>query len=114
MSSSNEDALTVFASILKPGSSLNPTFLTVLDGAFILLFLVFIVLAFLTSGNMHLFVLMGIELALWASVKWCVDIGYKYALFLQVYNRVVNELKSITKPEQQLQEDDGQEAKKDS
>ena len=59
-----------FDNILKPGSSLNPTFLAVLDGAFALLFIILASLAFLTSGNIHLFFLMTIELALWASVKW--------------------------------------------
>jgi hypothetical protein len=56
--------------ILTPGSSLHPTFLLVLDGAFAALLLVLIILAFLTSGNIHIFALMGIELALWGSVKW--------------------------------------------
>jgi hypothetical protein len=60
------------ATILQPGSSLNPTFLAILDGAFASLFLVLLVLALLTSGNLHVFVLLGIELSLWASVKWCV------------------------------------------
>ncbi|KNZ74432.1 hypothetical protein J132_06944 [Termitomyces sp. J132] len=78
-SSSNHDAFSVLASIFESRSSLHPTFLTVLDGTFILLFLVFIVLAFLTSGNIHLFVLMGIELALWASVKWYVTVNTRYA-----------------------------------
>ncbi|KAF8219975.1 hypothetical protein L208DRAFT_1336477 [Tricholoma matsutake] len=59
--------------ILKPGSSLNPTFLAVLDGAFACLFSVLLVLAFLTSGNIHVFVLLGIEFSLWASVKWFVN-----------------------------------------
>jgi uncharacterized membrane protein len=58
--------------ILKPGSSLNPTFLAILDAAFACLFVVFLVLAFLSSGNIHVFALLGIELCLWASVKWCV------------------------------------------
>lgn len=57
-------------SILQPGSSLHPVFLYILDGAFTALLLVFIVLAFVTSGNPHIFALMFIELALWASVKW--------------------------------------------
>jgi uncharacterized membrane protein len=60
------------ANILKPGSSLNPTFLAVLDGALACLFLVLLALAWLTSGNLHVFVLLGIELSLWASVKWYV------------------------------------------
>ncbi|KAG6911658.1 hypothetical protein DXG01_007908 [Tephrocybe rancida] len=96
--SNEEDSLSVFANILKPGSSLHPTLLAVLDVAFSLLFLVFVVLSFLTSGNIHIFVLMGIELALWASVKW-----------------VVNELKNTPIPmEQKPQADKTGEAKKDS
>ncbi|KAG6832981.1 hypothetical protein H0H92_004865 [Tricholoma furcatifolium] len=95
-SSSNEEhaGSSVFANILKPGSSLHPTFLAVLDGAFALLFLVFVALAFLTAGNIHIFVLMGIELALWASVKW-----------------VVNELKATGQGQQS--QDSAQEGKKD-
>jgi hypothetical protein len=59
-----------FSNILKPGSSLNPTFLAILDGAFVCLFCVLLVLAYLTAGNPHMFALMVIELGLWASVKW--------------------------------------------
>ncbi|KAF9246934.1 hypothetical protein BU15DRAFT_21274, partial [Melanogaster broomeanus] len=56
--------------ILKPGSSLHPTFLLGVDCAFALLFLVFVWSAYLTNGNVHFFILMAIEVALWASVKW--------------------------------------------
>jgi len=59
-----------FSTILEPGSSLHPTFLLVVDCAFLILLLVFIILAFLTPGNPHIFALMGIELCLWFSVKW--------------------------------------------
>ncbi|KDR83337.1 hypothetical protein GALMADRAFT_109699 [Galerina marginata CBS 339.88] len=62
-----------FANILTPGSSLHPTFLLVVDCAFLILLLVFVVLALLTSGNPHIFALMVIELCLWASVKWFVN-----------------------------------------
>jgi hypothetical protein len=58
--------------ILKPGSSLNATFLAILDGAFVSLLLILIGLLFLTSGSIHIFVLIFIEMCLWASVKWCV------------------------------------------
>ncbi|KZT13132.1 uncharacterized protein LAESUDRAFT_710199 [Laetiporus sulphureus 93-53] len=58
--------------ILTPGSSLNPTFLLLLDAAFGALLLVLLSLAVATRGNIHLISLMGIELALWASVKWFV------------------------------------------
>jgi hypothetical protein len=64
------DGESFLANILKPGSSLNPTFLLIVDGAFTFLLLVFMALAFMTAGNIHIFALMGIELALWASVKW--------------------------------------------
>lgn len=66
------------ANILKPGSSLDPTFLLIVDGAFASLFIVLATLAFLTAGNIHIFALVGIELALWASVKWCVNTIYAY------------------------------------
>lgn len=59
-----------FDQILEPGSSLHPTFLLIVDAAFTVLLLVFIVLAVLTGGNLHVFALMAIELGLWASVKW--------------------------------------------
>ncbi|KAA1466276.1 hypothetical protein DENSPDRAFT_22952 [Dentipellis sp. KUC8613] len=59
--------------ILAPGSSLNPTFLLVLDAAFALLLVVLLSLAVVTAGNIHLLALTAIELALWASVKWFVN-----------------------------------------
>ena len=58
------------AQILEPGSSLHPTFLLILDGAFALLLCVFLGLLFLTGGNIHILALIGIEGGLWASVKW--------------------------------------------
>ncbi|KAK0205637.1 hypothetical protein IW262DRAFT_1253297, partial [Armillaria fumosa] len=58
--------------ILTPGSSLHPTFLLILDVSFAVLLVVLVLLLFLTSGNVHFIGLIGIELALWASVKWCV------------------------------------------
>ncbi|KAF8076186.1 hypothetical protein FPV67DRAFT_1664480 [Lyophyllum atratum] len=93
-----EDASSFFANILKPGSSLHPTFLAILDAVFAFLFLVFIALAFVTSGNPHIFALMVIELALWASVKW-----------------FVNELKNTPIPvEEQDRGEELKESKKDS
>ncbi|EAU84594.1 hypothetical protein CC1G_00113 [Coprinopsis cinerea okayama7 len=85
-----------FNNILKPGSSLQPTFLAIVDGAFAVLLVILLSLAFLTSGNPHIFALIFIELALWASVKW-----------------FVNELKKM--PPAQPQGGDGQtgESKKD-
>lgn len=61
-----------FGTILEPGSSFNPTFLFVADGAFASLFVVLACFTVLTRGNMHLIFLTFIELALWASVKWYV------------------------------------------
>jgi ER protein Pkr1 len=101
----NEESF--IATILKPGSSLNPTFLTILDGAFACLFLVLVVLALLTSGNLHVFVLLAIELSLWASVKWCelIHCGDVQMLIIgTTYNRFVNELKNMPRV-------DGQEGK---
>ena len=59
-----------FSNILTPGSSLNPTFLRILDAAFIALLLVFILLLFLTGGSVHMVFLIVIEGCLWVSVKW--------------------------------------------
>ena len=59
-----------FSDILKPGSSLNPQFLFVADLAFASLLFILLALAFITYGNIHIFALIAIELALWASVKW--------------------------------------------
>ncbi|KAH9918131.1 uncharacterized protein B0H18DRAFT_1032155 [Fomitopsis serialis] len=59
-----------FSTLLTPGSSLHPTLLLLLDAAFLALFLVFLSLAIITRGNVHLIVLMSIEIALWGSVKW--------------------------------------------
>ena len=70
------------ATILQPGSSLNPTFLAILDCAFASLSVVLLVLALLTSGNLHVFFLLGIELGLWASVKWCVVIHREFVYIL--------------------------------
>ena len=66
-----EDNQTSFlANILTPGSSLHPTFLFILDAAFALLFITLVGLLLLTRGNVHIFVLIGVEGGLWASVKW--------------------------------------------
>ncbi|KAF9449923.1 hypothetical protein P691DRAFT_811488 [Macrolepiota fuliginosa MF-IS2] len=82
-------------SILQPGSSLNPTFLNILDGAFVTLFLVFVALAFVTAGNLHIFALMFIELGLWASVKWHVfyPLLYSFVQKITTLPRFVQELK---------------------
>ncbi len=74
MSSPTEssDQASFIGTLLEPGSSLNPVFLNILDAAFVALLLVFVILAFVTAGNPHIFVLAFIELVLWASVKWYV------------------------------------------
>ncbi|KAL5530197.1 hypothetical protein ACEPAF_6454 [Sanghuangporus sanghuang] len=70
MSSSQDN---FFSTLLKPGSSLHPTFLRILDAAFATLLAIFISLLYLLSGNVHIIFLIGIELCLWASVKWFVN-----------------------------------------
>lgn len=77
------DSFSFLSNILKPGSSLQPTFLIIVDCTFLSLLLLFIALAFVTAGNLHVLILMGIELCLWASVKW-----YDFYNF-SLYNRLV-------------------------
>lgn len=77
----SDDSGSFLANILKPGSSLHPTFLAILDGAFVFLFLTLLSILFLTA-NIHIFALMVIELGLWASVKW-------FVLKYNVYNITV-------------------------
>jgi hypothetical protein len=60
-----------FSGILTPGSSLNPTFLLIVDFSFVLLVAVLFSLLIATGGNLHFAALLLISLALWASVKWC-------------------------------------------
>ncbi len=56
--------------ILAPGSSLNPSFLLVVDVVLALLSLTLGSLAIATGGNFHLIALLFIALALWVSIKW--------------------------------------------
>jgi len=58
------------SNILAPGSSLNPSFLLVVDGVLALLALTLLSLVIVTGGNVHLIALLFIELALWLSIKW--------------------------------------------
>jgi len=58
------------SNILAPGSSLNPTFLLVVDGILALLTLTLLSLVIATGGNPHLIALLFINLALWVSIKW--------------------------------------------
>ena len=59
-----------FSGILAPGSSLNPTFLLVLDGALATLLVVLLSLFVITKYNPHLLFLSVIGICLWASIKW--------------------------------------------
>ena len=72
--SSGNAAEAFISNILKPGSSLHPNFLRILDGAFVMLLAVLLAMLWLSSGNLHVVALIAIEVALWASVKWCVGI----------------------------------------
>ena len=58
------------STVLTPGSSLNPTFLLVVDGVLALLALTLISLIVVTGGSVHPIALLLIELALWVSIKW--------------------------------------------
>ena len=58
------------SNILAPGSSLNPTFLLVVDIVLGLLSLTLGSFAIVTGGNVHLIALLFIALALWVSIKW--------------------------------------------
>ena len=60
----------LLSTILTPGSSLNPTFLLVVDGVLALLALTLVSLIVLTGGSVHPIALLLIELALWVSIKW--------------------------------------------
>lgn len=59
----------LWTNILTPGSSLNPQFLLIVDATLAFLLCIFIGLFALTR-SLHAVALMGIELCLWASVKW--------------------------------------------
>jgi ER protein Pkr1 len=67
---SDKDDDDFLSNILAPGSSLNPTFLLVVDGVLALLALTLVSLVIATGGNVHLIALLVIELALWVSIKW--------------------------------------------
>jgi len=61
------------SNILTPGSSLNPSFLLVVDVVLALLSLTLSSLAIVTGGNVHVIALLFIALALWVSIKWFVN-----------------------------------------
>ena len=64
----------VISEVLKPGSSLHPTFLLIVDAAFIFLAFVLFALFFLSGLSLHVLFLMIIEGFLWGSVKWWVSL----------------------------------------
>ncbi|KAI9435901.1 hypothetical protein BJY52DRAFT_1182707 [Lactarius psammicola] len=61
------------SAVLTPGSSLNPTFLLLVDGVLALLALTLISLIIVSGGSVHPIALLLIELALWVSIKWFVN-----------------------------------------
>jgi ER protein Pkr1 len=90
MSSSQVEYQESFLSdILKPGSSTNPTFLFIVDCVLGSLLVVLLSLSYLTSGNFHIFALTAIELALWASIKWCVQrLRLIFEFPISIYNSI--------------------------
>jgi len=69
----NIDSEPLLSVILQPGSSLHPTFLLALDVVLGSLALLLLLLLYPTSGNLHIVGLLGIELSLWATIKWFVN-----------------------------------------
>ncbi|KAF8271001.1 hypothetical protein EI94DRAFT_1721687 [Lactarius quietus] len=61
------------STVLTPGSSLNPTFLLLVDGVLALLALTLVSLIVVSGGSVHPIALLLIELALWVSIKWFVN-----------------------------------------
>ncbi|KAG9015781.1 hypothetical protein FRB93_012346 [Tulasnella sp. JGI-2019a] len=59
--------------ILTPGSTRKPEWVLALNLAFAALFGVFLGLLWITGGNKHIWVMIGIEGCLWASVKWTLN-----------------------------------------
>ena len=88
------------SNILTPGSSLNPAFLTTVDGVLAALLLIFFGLLVLSRGSIHFIFLMFITGCLWASVKWCVASCAVLLLYSpQSLNRFVAELQSVRSKE---------------
>ncbi|KIJ56635.1 hypothetical protein M422DRAFT_238253 [Sphaerobolus stellatus SS14] len=74
---STQDSVSLFdnslvSHILTPGSTLNPTFLLIVDCVLGLLLFILITLLFATKGNLHFLALSFITVGLWGSVKWVV------------------------------------------
>lgn len=96
-----------FSTILTPGSSLNPTFLLIVDLVLALLLGTFLVLAILTHGNIHVLALMGIELGLWASIKWSSTLYSNVQTFkLIMAHRFVYELQKSEPPSNEASDPD--------
>jgi ER protein Pkr1 len=66
----NIESAPLLSVILQPGSSLHPTFLLILDVVLGSLALLLLALLYLTGGNLHFVGLLGVELSLWATLKW--------------------------------------------
>ncbi len=58
------------SAVLTPGSSLNPTFLLIVDGVLALLALALVSLIVAPRGSVHSIALLLVERALWVSIKW--------------------------------------------
>src|SRR6266852_4633965 len=69
----NDNDSDFLSNILTPGSSLNPSFLLVVDVVLALLSLTLGSLAIATGGNVHLIALLFIALSLWLRSRWLVD-----------------------------------------
>ena len=69
-SAADSDDNDFLSNILAPGSSLNPTFLLIVDVVLGSLSLTLGSFAIVTGGNVHLIALLFIALALWVSIKW--------------------------------------------
>ncbi|KZS97640.1 hypothetical protein SISNIDRAFT_481548 [Sistotremastrum niveocremeum HHB9708] len=70
--SAPDEQTSFLSDILTPGSSLQPRFLLIVDGVLSCLLVLFLTLFYISSWSIHFVVLIGIELALWASIKWVI------------------------------------------
>lgn len=58
------------SNILKPGSSLHPTFLLCVDIVIAILLLTLLGCTIVTHGNIHFILLSFVTVGLWGSIKW--------------------------------------------
>ena len=63
--------LQVVESIWTPGT--NTGLIKAMNASFYALFATLLIMLFLTSGNGHVWALLGLSLGLFASIKWCVS-----------------------------------------